>query len=48
MIYKITAISVKGERITRTAFSGLQAFTIINQLHREGCKDIGMKEENYE
>lgn len=45
-MYIITAM-YQGRRITRKAFSGFQAFTIINQLVREGCTDIGMREENY-
>ena len=45
MTYIITAIH-QGKRITRTAYSDFQAYTIINQLRREGCTDIGMREEN--
>ena len=37
----------KGNKITRKAFSDTQAFVIINQLSREGCTEIGMKEENH-
>lgn len=44
MTYIITAIH-KNKRITRTAYSDFQAFTIINQLRREGCTEIGMREE---
>lgn len=43
-MYIITAI-YRGGKITRTAFGDFQAFTIINQLAREGCVDIGMREE---
>lgn len=43
-MYIITA-SYRGRKITRAAFGDLQAFTIINQLAREGCVDIGMREE---
>lgn len=43
-MYIITA-TYRGQKITRTAFGDFQAFTIINQLAREGCVDIGMREE---
>ena len=45
-MYIITA-KHKGNKITRKAFSDTQAFVIINQLSREGCTEIGMKEENH-
>lgn len=35
----------KGKKIERIAFGDLQAFTIINQLSREGVTDIGMRED---
>lgn len=44
MKYIITA-DYKSRKIKRTAFSDLQAFTIINTLARDGCSDIGMREE---
>ena len=44
MTYIITA-TYQSKRITRTAYSDFQAFTIINQLRRDGCTDIGMREE---
>lgn len=44
MKHIITA-DYNGQKIERTAFSGQQAFTIINTLAREGCTNIGMKEE---
>lgn len=44
MAYIITAIH-QNKKITRTAYSDFQAFTIINQLRREGCTEIGMREE---
>ena len=44
MTYIITAIH-QNKKITRTAYSDFQAYTIINQLRREGCTDIGMREE---
>lgn len=44
MTYIITA-TYQSKRITRKAYSDFQAFTIINQLRREGCTDIGMREE---
>ena len=47
MRYIITA-TYKGSRITRTAYSDFQAYTIINQLARDGCTDIGMREEGIE
>lgn len=47
MTYIITAI-YQNKRITRTAYSDFQAFTIINQLRREGCTEIGMREEDAE
>ncbi len=45
-MYTITA-KHKGNKITRKAFGDTQAFVIINQLSREGCTEIGMKEENH-
>lgn len=44
-MYIITA-TYRGRKITRTAFGDFQAFTIINQLAREGCVDIGMRKED--
>lgn len=44
-MYIITAV-YHGERIIRKAYSDFQAFTIINQLYRDGCHDVGMREEN--
>lgn len=44
--YTITA-KHKGNKITRKAFGDTQAFVIINQLSREGCTEIGIKEENH-
>ena len=44
MTYIITA-AYQSKRITRKAYSDFQAYTIINQLRREGCTDIGMREE---
>ena len=46
-MYIITAV-YRGKRITRTAFSDFQAYTIVNQLARDGCVDIGMREESEE
>lgn len=45
-MYIITA-KHKGNKITRKAFSDTQASAIINRLLREGCTEIGIKEENY-
>ncbi|MGN0263915.1 MAG: hypothetical protein ACI4DX_05950 [Oliverpabstia sp.] len=47
MTYIITAI-YQNKKITRTAYSDFQAYTIINQLCRDGCTDIGMREEDAE
>ena len=47
MRYIITA-TYKGSRITRTAHSPKQAYIIINQLARDGCTDMGMREETEE
>ena len=44
-MYIITA-TYRGRKITRTAFGDFHAFTIINQLAREGCDDIGMRKED--
>ena len=44
-MYIITAMH-KGRKITRTAFGDNQAITIVKQLAREGCVDIGMREED--
>lgn len=41
--YRITA-KYNGELIIRTAYSDRQAWIIIDQLSREGCTDIGMRE----
>lgn len=46
-MYIITA-TYQGKRIIRRAYSDLQAFTIVNQLYRDGCTDVGMKEEESE
>lgn len=43
-MYIITAI-YQEKRIIRRACSDQQAFTIINQLYRDGCTDVGMREE---
>lgn len=43
MRYLITGI-YQGNRIERIAFGDFQAFTIINQLARDGVEDIGMCE----
>lgn len=43
-MYIITA-KHKGNKITRKAVSDTQASAIINQLLREGCTEIGIKEE---
>ncbi len=36
----------KGRKITRKVYGDFQAFTVINQLAREGCTDLGMRREN--
>lgn len=43
MKYIITG-DYQGKRITRTAHSDFQAFTIIGQLNQEGVINIGMRE----
>ena len=43
-VYIITA-DYQGKKITRRAYSDLQAFTIVNQLYRDGCTGVGMREE---
>lgn len=42
-MYIITA-TYQGKRIIRRACSDLQVFTIVNQLYRDGCTDVGMRE----
>lgn len=42
-MYIITA-TYQGKRIVRRAYSDLQVFTIVNQLYRDGCTDVGMRE----
>lgn len=32
------------KKIIRRAYSDLQVFTIVNQLYRDGCTDVGMRE----
>lgn len=41
----IITATYNGRKITRTACSNFQAFTIINLLAREGAVDIGMRRE---
>ena len=43
-MYIITA-TYQRKRIIRRAYSDQQAFMIINQLYRDGCTDVGMREE---
>jgi hypothetical protein len=47
MKYIITG-DFQGQRITRTAHSDFQAFTIIGQLGQDGVTDISMKEDRTE
>ena len=32
------------KKIDRISYSDLQVFTIVNQLYRDGCTDVGMRE----
>lgn len=41
----IITATYNGKKITRTAYSDFQAFTIINMLARQGAVDIGMRKE---
>lgn len=41
MIYDIKA-TLKGQTLRRVAYGDLQAWLIVNQLSRDGCKDICM------
>jgi hypothetical protein len=43
MIYGIKA-SLNGQTVRRVAYGVLQAWLIVNQLSRDGCKDIYMSE----
>lgn len=43
MIYDIKA-SLNGQTVRRVAFGDRQAWLIVNQLSRDGCKDICMSE----
>ncbi len=43
MTYDIKA-NYSGQTIRRVAYGDLQAWIIINQLSRDGCKDICMNE----
>lgn len=43
MIYDIKA-TLKGQTLRRVAYGDMQAWLIINQLTRDGCKDICMSE----
>ena len=43
MIYDIKA-TFKGQSVRRVAYGDMQAWLIINQLSRDGCKDIYMSE----
>lgn len=47
MKYIITG-DFQGQRITRTAHSDFQAFTIIGQLGQDGVTNIGMREDRSE
>lgn len=43
MIYNIKA-SLNGQTVRRVAYGDLQAWLIVNQLSRGGCKNICMSE----
>lgn len=43
MIYDIKA-TFKGQTLRRVAYGDMQAWLIINQLSRDGCKNICMSE----
>ena len=43
MTYDIKAI-LNGQNVRRVAYGDMQAWLIINQLSRDGCKDICMSE----
>lgn len=43
MIYDIKA-TFNGQTLCRVAYGDMQAWLIINQLTRDGCKDICMSE----
>lgn len=43
MIYNIKA-SLNGQTVRRVAYGDLQAWLIVNQLSRNGCKNICMSE----
>ena len=43
MIYDIKA-TFKGQSVRRVAYGDMQAWLIINQLSRDGCKNICMIE----
>lgn len=43
MTYDIKA-TFKGQAVRRVAYGDLQAWLIVNQLARNGCKDICMSE----
>jgi hypothetical protein len=43
MTYDIKA-SINGQTVRRVAYGDMQAWLIINQLSRDGCKDIRMSE----
>ena len=43
MIYDIKA-TFKGQSVRRVAYGDLQAWLIVNQLSRDGCKNMCMSE----
>jgi hypothetical protein len=45
MKYVITCTDPNGQKIERVCFSEFQAFTTIQILYREGCKEFGVREE---
>lgn len=44
--YRITA-KYNGELIIRTAYGDKQAWILVNQLYRDGCTDVGMREVQF-
>jgi hypothetical protein len=41
----IITTEYEGKKIERVVYGDFQAFIVINQLKHDGCKNIGMREE---
>jgi hypothetical protein len=44
MKYIVTCVKEDGVRVERILFSEFQVFTVVNQLHRDGCINFIVEE----